>query len=174
MSKRKANSINKKTMAWRVPPTPDSFHSTEQICSSYELQEYSGRCCLKCFSFGFKVNSHLCQELVDNSCGIIIIDCAVTLENRLESEKHSFWPWNLWRQPQWLTQEFFWLLHFCFVLFCFTFIFFFFKLFSFFFFNLKEQVLLELLGLLQDRLVTRHSVFKSVLQQDYLEGDRIY
>lgn len=61
-----------------------------------------------------------------------------------------------------------------FVLFCFTFIFFFFLNFFLFFFNLKEQVLLELLGLLKGRLVTRHSVFKSVLQQDYLEGDRIY
>lgn len=59
---------------------------------------------------------------------------------------------------------------FCFVLLLFSF----FLNFFLFFFNLKEQVLLELLGLLKGRLVTRHSVFKSVLQQDYLEGDRIY
>ena len=93
-------------MAWRVSPTLSSYHSTEQLCSSYKLQQYSGSPCFKCLSLSVRANSRLCQQLDRNSCGIII-DCAVTtsvtLKNRLESQNHSFWSRNLWRQLHWLT-----------------------------------------------------------------------
>lgn len=101
---------------------------------------------MKCLSVGFKANSHLCQELVDNSCGVIIIDCAgttsVTLENRLESENHSLTLKFMKTAALANTQEFsmvvFLLLLFlgvgffvCFFAFFVCFFFYFFKTFSF-------------------------------------------
>lgn len=153
-------------MAWRVSPTLNSHCSTESLCSSYKLQQYLGSRHLKCLSLGFRANSHLCQELGHTSCGIIITDCAVTtsvtLENRLESQNHSFWSKNLWRQLHWLTARSFlrcyhnW------------------KLVGFFSPKSMSSGRIAWAPQRADRPVTRCSGFKSVLHQNYLESNRIY
>lgn len=92
---------------------------------------------MKCLSFGFKANSYLWQELVDNSCGIITVDCAVTisvtLENRLESE--SFFLTLKFMKTAALahTQEFS-VVEFWFSFFYFHFLFFFYLFICFFLF----------------------------------------